>query len=73
MSKILKIGNSHGVILDAETRKQAGLAPGDEMVMAPVEDGVFITKKGTKTAAVFTAGIALMERDSRVFEILKDR
>lgn len=73
MSKILKIGNSHGVIIDSQTRAEAGLAPGDDVVMAPVEDGVYITKRGTKTAAVFEAANALMQRNARVYEILKDR
>jgi hypothetical protein len=73
MSKILKIGNSHGIILDTKTRAEAGLAPGDEVVTAAADDGIYIAKKGSRAASVIEAAKAVMERDSRVFEILKDR
>jgi antitoxin component of MazEF toxin-antitoxin module len=73
MSKILKIGNSYGVTLDPRTRAEAGLKPGDEIVTAPVDDGIYVARKGSRGAAIVKAAKSVMSREAGVFAILKDR
>lgn len=61
------------MILDNKARAEAGLEPGDDVVVTPAHDGVFITKKGSRAAAVLAAAAAVMDKNAEVFAILKDR
>lgn len=63
MPKIAKTGNSIGVTLSRETLTAANLSLGDEVVVAPVQDGVFIAAADSAQGRMLKA--ALDDMDAR--------
>lgn len=57
MPKITKTGNSLGVTLSHETLAVANLAQGDEVVVVPVQDGVFIAASGSAQGRMLQAAL----------------
>lgn len=68
--KITKVGGSHAVILGRDLLNQANLAPGDELVALPVQDGVILRSKATASGAMYQALLDDMESRSDVYRRL---
>lgn len=72
MSRITRIGNSVGVTLSRETLTAANLALGDEVIVVPVQDGVFISASASPQGRMLAAALADMDRRTDVYRKLAE-
>lgn len=70
MPKIQRIGSSHGVILSANTLAQSNLAPGDQLVVAPIQDGVLVAAEGSATGRMVAGMLDSMDRFGETYRTL---
>lgn len=70
MPNIIRIGNSHGVVLDKETLSAANLRPGDEVVIGTVRDGIVVQAKLSARGSLIAAMNQSMDENSAVYRIL---
>jgi putative addiction module antidote len=60
--KLIKIGNSVGVILPKDLLSKLKVAPGDSLVMTEAEDGVRLTAHDPEVERQIEAGREIMGR-----------
>ena len=70
MPAITKIGSSHGLVIDKATLAASGLQPGDEIVIAPVQDGIVVAAKSSKRGRIIAATLDSMNRFADAYRIL---
>jgi antitoxin component of MazEF toxin-antitoxin module len=70
MPTITKIGSSYGLIIDKATLAASGLQPGDDVVIAPVPDGVVVAARHSRRGKVIEAMLANMAEDADAYRIL---
>lgn len=70
MPKITKIGSSHGVVIPAATLAQANLKPDDQVVVAPIQDGVLVVAEASAGGRMAAAMLANMDRYGDTFRML---
>ena len=68
--KITRVGGSNAVILGRDLLNQANLAPGEELVALPVQDGIVLKSKATASGAMFQALLDDMDARSDVYRRL---
>lgn len=70
MPKITRIGSSKGVILPSKTLEAANLAQGDEVVVAPIQDGVIVAAKNSRSGQIISAMMSSMDDHAEVYRTL---
>lgn len=70
MTKIQRIGNSHGIILKAAELAQSNLSPGDDMIIAPVQDGMLVAAQGSATGRMVAGMLDSMDRFGETYRTL---
>ena len=61
MPKIAKVGNSTGVTIPRDALVAANLQLGDEVMILPVQDGLFIAAASSPQARMLAAAMADMD------------
>ena len=70
MPEIQRIGNSHGVVLPSTALAQANIGPGDQMVVAPVQDGILMAAEGSATGRMVAGMLDSMDRFGETYRTL---
>ena len=70
MPTLTRIGSSHGLVIDKATIAAAGLQPGDDIVIAPVQDGFVAAARRSKRGRIIAAMQDSMTRHADVYRIL---
>ena len=70
MPTITKIGSSHGLVIDKATLASSGLQPGDEIVIAPVQDGIVVAARASHRGRIIAAMQDSMTRHADAYRIL---
>jgi putative addiction module antidote len=61
MAKISKVGNSTGVVIPRDALVAANLQLGDEVMIVPVQDGLFIAAASSAQGRMLAAAMADMD------------
>ncbi|MCR9221561.1 MAG: hypothetical protein NXI21_15155 [Alphaproteobacteria bacterium] len=72
MPRIARTGNSIAVTLTRETLAAANLSLGDEVVVAPVQDGVFIAAAASAQGRMLQAALDDMDRRPDLYRKLAE-
>lgn len=70
MPKIQRIGNSHGVVLSSADMARSNLAAGDQLVVAPLQDGAVIAVEGSATGRMLAGMLDSMDRYGETYRTL---
>ena len=70
MTTITRIGSSHGLVVDKATLAASGLQPGDEIVIAPVQDGIVVAARHSRRGMIIAATLDSMNRQADAYRIL---
>ena len=72
MPRISKIGNSVGVTLSKEALTAANLSLGDEVMVVPVQDGVFVAATESAQGRMLAAALGDMDRRPDLYRRLAE-
>jgi len=72
MSRIVRIGTSHGIVIPAATLEAANLRPGEEVELHPVQDGVVIVAADSPSGKALAATLKSFEDHAGVYRKLAE-